>query len=168
MKISNHIQHIHDAKRAHITWVSHAYALKIGMPLKKEQVPMYATDCQFGHWYYGPGQSLNALEAFKNIEQPHMELHTTYMDMFNLLFKDDSKVEKKAGFWGKLFGKKSDVKEKSQQELEQIDQLYLKLKRHSEEVVKALEELEQIIKLQIKTQQDKRQNEYSEKLKIVS
>ncbi len=166
MDTSKHIKHIREAKRSHISWVSHAYALKIGMPLKKEQVPMHATDCQFGHWYYGEGQSLIAIKAFKDVELPHINLHTTYMEMFNLLFKNEPEV--KPGFWVKLFGQKSNTEEKNPMEKEQIEQFYLILKKHSEAVINALNELEEVMQLQEKAQQNQQSQDFLAKLKVVN
>jgi hypothetical protein len=81
---------------------------------------MLHTDCKFGKWYYGEGQDLAPLAAFKAIEEPHELLHAVYMKLFQALHGD---VEERSG-WKKLFGKKVDAKAeqlaKANQHLEEL------------------------------------------------
>ena len=135
--IKNELLHnIRAAKRAHINWVSYAHALILGVPLEKNQIPMDSSECKFGEWYYGDGQVLHGLEAFKKIEQPHIDLHDTYLEIFHLLFAKEAD----RSLWSRWFGKKTEVDmEKS---LKKANQLYHKLKKHSVIVIDALNELE--------------------------
>ncbi len=130
------LKHIRAAKRAHLNWVSHAHALILGVPLEENQIPVYATDCQFGKWYYHDGQGLASIQAFRDIEQPHIELHNSYYEIFQLLFK---KEEKKTGFWGKLFGKKAAIN--TDDDKNKAQALYAELKGYSEIVVSHLDSL---------------------------
>lgn len=140
MKKIDHIHAIRAAKRAHITWVSHAHALIMGLPLEKSQVPIHGTDCKFGQWYYGDGQLLHNIPAFKAIEQPHLSLHETYMKIFQLLFGENSEV--KPSFLEKLFGKKADIENNPVEKRGEAQRLYGILKKYSEHVVKHLDALE--------------------------
>lgn len=82
------IQKLRKAKQSHKRWVSYASALIEGIPIEKDQVPINYTDCEFGSWYYGDGQALSGLREFKEIEDPHSQLHTLYMQIFALLFNE--------------------------------------------------------------------------------
>ncbi|MCU7959099.1 MAG: CZB domain-containing protein [gamma proteobacterium symbiont of Bathyaustriella thionipta] len=125
---------LRDAKRAHIRWVGHAHALIEGLPLEKNQVPVEATDCAFGNWYYAEGQSLSMLPSFKGIEAAHSDLHNIYMQIFKLLF-----VGQKKSLFGKLFGRSATV---SDEHREKARALYKHLQRSSEHVIHGLESLE--------------------------
>ena len=49
---------IRDAKSGHKKWTENAISLIQGFPLDKDQVPINATECTFGKWYYGEGQGM--------------------------------------------------------------------------------------------------------------
>lgn len=74
---------VRSARRTHIRWAMKADALIHGIPLEKEQVPVNGTECSFGKWFYGEGQSLSALPSYKALEKPHFDLHST-MRRFSL------------------------------------------------------------------------------------
>lgn len=95
------LEAIHIAKAAHIQWRARAQALVAGVPVAQEQVPLIHTDCKFGKWYYGPGQSLNFLSSFRAVEEPHEQLHNVYLKIFNVLFGEDHR-----SFLSTLFGSK--------------------------------------------------------------
>lgn len=133
MNKSNLLQKINAAKRAHISWVMKADALIQGIPLEKEQVPIDGTECLFGQWYYGDGQSLLSIDAFKAIENPHARLHHTYAKIFTLLFEENDH-----SILSKLFGQN---KRHEIARLEQAKLLFPELKKHSEEVVRLLDNL---------------------------
>jgi hypothetical protein len=92
---------LQSAKSAHIQWRARAQAMVAGVPLDKEQVPVVYTDCKFGKWYYGLGQQLSVLETYRAIEDPHQQLHMTYIKIFNLLFGEDDRSALQ-----KIFGSK--------------------------------------------------------------
>lgn len=132
------VHEIRAAKRAHVNWVSHAHALIEGLPLEQNQVPVNATECKFGSWYYGHGQMLASTPEFRAIEQPHMALHETYAKIFKHLFGHQEEEQPKS-FFSRWFGKSTEVKEDHKAEARK---LFPVLKRHSEVVIHKLEELE--------------------------
>ena len=134
MKLSEVVSNLHNARAAHKAWVARAEALVAGIPMDKEHVPMLPTDCIFGKWYYGSGQMLRRLPAYRALEEPHDALHRTYMHIFKLLF-DEPEVSS----LGRLFGK---AKKAKAEQLEQAKALLPQLKNQSEEVCDLLEKLE--------------------------
>lgn len=128
------VKKVREAKAAHVSWVMKADALIRGIPLEKEQVPINGTECSFGKWYYGSGQTLSALPSFKAIEKSHSELHSVYARIFKLLFEETNH-----SFLSKIFGQSRKVDEKN---TSQARSLFPELKAHSEEVIKCLDSLE--------------------------
>lgn len=107
------VDQLRKAKSAHIQWRSYAQALIAGIEVKQDHVPVIHTDCRFGTWYYGEGQSLASLSGYAAIEAPHEMLHKIYMDIFKLIF-DNTEV----GLLGKMFGKQSRIEQRNQEEAE--------------------------------------------------
>ena len=128
------IQKIRDAKRSHVSWVMKADALIHGIPLEKNQVPLDGTECAFGHWYYGEGQNLSHLISFKELEKPHFDLHSSYAEIFKLLFG-----ETRQSLLSKLFGSSKKINEVN---VELARKLFSELKKHSDIVIEKLEMLE--------------------------
>jgi len=128
------IEKIRVAKRAHMSWVMKAAALIEGIPLEKDQVPINGTECIFGQWYYGEGQSLLFLPSFKTIEEPHFNLHTTYAKIFSLLFEEPD-----VSLVSRLLGKRKTIKAEN---IAKARKMFPTLKAHSEVVVLHLEKLE--------------------------
>lgn len=114
------LQRLRSAKTAHLQWRARAQALVAGVSIDEDKLPMLHTDCKFGQWYYGDGQDLSSLEAFKSIESPHELLHAVYMKLFQTLHGEDDRSG-----WAKLFGSKADFKDKQIAEA----------KRHLDELV---------------------------------
>jgi len=80
---------IRGARRAHIMWVDRAKALVHGLEIKKEQIPIEVTGCDFGKWFYCDGQILLSLfteRAVKKLDNKHKELHDVYMKIFKIYF----------------------------------------------------------------------------------
>jgi len=94
---------------------------------------MIHTDCAFGKWYYGPGQSLSALRTYAALDEPHEQLHTTYMKIFKLLFGEDER-----SMLGKLFGSRA----KPDKNRAEAEMLMAKLSNISTDVVALLNRLE--------------------------
>ncbi len=128
---------LREARKSHKRWVSYALALIQGIPVEKDQVPVIATDCAFGQWYYGMAQSLKNLPSFQAIEAPHTELHDIYMEIFNLLFN-----QKKGGFFSKLVGKSARIDEQNRK---LAKEKYKQLDKVSKEILTRLESLEKEI-----------------------
>ena len=121
---------------SHRAWLSNALALIDGIPLDKDKVPVSATECEFGKWYYGDGQRMKTLPGFKEIERPHDNLHQTYAEICTLLYGEEGK---KPSFFCRLIGsaQKAAVKKR-----EAAKAKSLILKDHSTEVVDQLEQLQ--------------------------
>ena len=132
------IDNLRKAKMAHKRWVGHASALIEGLPIDKNQVPINHTDCAFGSWYYGEGQKLSVLKEFKDIEDPHSQLHEIYMQIFKILFQ-----KKKVSFFGKLIGKSTKTTEDDKQ---LARAKYQTLVQVSNKIVDSLNILEQKLK----------------------
>ncbi|GAA3557162.1 CZB domain-containing protein [Marinobacter xestospongiae] len=141
------VQELRAARQGHIRWVRYASALISGMEVLKDHVPVVGTDCRFGRWYYGAGAALTGLESYRNIEQPHLNLHDMYMEIFKLLFDDDNRAS--PGFFGRLLGRSSTQKnartEKARArfaDLEAVSQVILKHLEQLESDVLALSDAE--------------------------
>ncbi len=100
---------LHKAKSAHLRWTMYAHGLIKGLPFEKDQVPLTGTDCDFGKWYYGAGQFLHPLANFRAMEEAHLKLHKTYLEIFSLLFVQD----KKSTLWDTWIGKTKKNHEKT-------------------------------------------------------
>lgn len=128
------LQQIQRAKTAHLRWRAYAQALVSGYEIEEGQSPLEHTDCQFGHWYYGAGQELQHLDAFRAIEAPHQRLHATYKRIYQLV-----RSRHNPGWMRTIrrwFGA-SDA--------EELQHLMDELKACSEAMLKALETLEQLM-----------------------
>jgi len=131
------LEHLHQAKKAHISWVSRAKALIEGLPVQKEQIPVDCTACKFGEWFYSDAQSLKSIpgmDYLKRIEEEHFKLHDVYMKIFKIYF-DESNIS----FLSKLFGSKKRVSEEEQQEAEAF---YEELREVSKTLVDFIDKLE--------------------------
>lgn len=105
------VEHLRNAKAAHIKWVQKAKLLINGMEVKEDSIPVDSTECKFGKWFYSDGQVLNALsnnplECMAKIERLHFSLHDVYMNIFKIYFN-----KPKSGLFAKLFGKKKTINE---------------------------------------------------------
>jgi lysine/ornithine N-monooxygenase len=133
------IETLNKAIVSHKAWVINAQALIDGVPLDKEKVPVNATECEFGKWYYGDGQRLKNLPGFKDIETPHDKLHETYMEIFTLLYGEESK---KPSFFSRIMGK---AQKAAAEKREAAKEKSLLLKDHSTEVIDQLEHVQRVI-----------------------
>lgn len=129
---------LRQAKSGHKKWVENAISLIEGLPLDKNQVPVNGTECMFGQWYYGEGQGLKSLKAFKEIEQYHDGLHRIYREIFVLLFEEESKPS----LLTRLFGISRKVSE--EKKLAAHEKLQA-LKLQSRSIMKKVDELEEAI-----------------------
>ena len=72
------LDHLHAAKKAHVSWVSRAKALIVGLPVQREQIPVDCTACKFGEWFYSDTQALKSIpgmDCLSKIEDEHYNLH---------------------------------------------------------------------------------------------
>ena len=134
---------LHDAKDAHKKWVDNAHALIQGTILDKSQVPVMATDCKFGKWYYIQGQTLKRITYFKEIEALHNEVHKTYMDIFAILFAEKQQaLVMNSRILGKLFGQ---AHNKSDDDQKLAMERYKILDHQSQQMIKKLDQLEKLV-----------------------
>lgn len=137
MKKSDIVHKIRLARFAHVEWVQRAKSLVNGLPIKEEDVPLTASSCEFGKWFYVDGQILLAIfneTTVKNLENLHNELHEVYMNIFKIYFNLSD-----LSFFQKLIkmGKKVSVEE--QREAKK----YLNaLEKVSDELIKQLNIIE--------------------------
>lgn len=108
------LKELRSAKVAHIKWVQKAKFLIEGFKTEENAIPVDATACKFGCWFYGEAQNLNALknnpiESMKKIEDLHMSLHDMYVNIYKIYFSQDSR-----GFFSKIFGIHKKVTDESQ------------------------------------------------------
>ena len=129
---------LRDAARTHKQWVSDALALIQGVPLDKEKVPVNATECAFGKWYYGEGQCLRELQGFKEIEVSHDKLHKIYMEIFAIIFGE----VQGASFFNRLFGLSHKIAAANR---EAAMEKFHSLEQQSDVILKQLVFLEKII-----------------------
>jgi hypothetical protein len=130
---------------SHKKWVGNALALIEGVPLEKDKVPVNSTECEFGIWYYSDGQNLKDIPGFKEIEKPHNKLHRTYMEIFGILYGEESKPS----FFSKLIGRSHKVAEEKRDAA--MDK-YQVLEDNSNVIVNQLDQLEKVISAMGETQ----------------
>jgi len=109
MEKADVLRNIRAARRAHVVWVQRAKSLVNGLPVKKEQIPLEVTTCEFGRWFYCDGQILLSIfteEAVKKVEEKHKELHDLYMRIFKIYFSTVNQ-----SFFAKLMNYKREVSE---------------------------------------------------------
>lgn len=141
MKKEETLEYLRAAKVAHVKWVQKAKLLINGADVQEETIPVDATECNFGKWFYADGQMLNALsnnplECMQKIESLHFDLHDTYLHIFNIYFSK----EKKGGFLSKLLGLKR--KKVSQGEIHLAQEYYDKLEGISGKLLDEINRLE--------------------------
>jgi len=118
--------------------VGNALALIEGVPLDKEKVPVNATDCKFGKWYHGDGQSLRDIAGFKEIDELHDDLHQIYMEIFAILFGEAYEPS----LFAKLIGSSRKL---AAQKREMAMEKFNFLQKKSDLIVKQIINLEKII-----------------------
>ena len=112
MKKHTVLDNIRAARLAHVKWVDRARKLVDGGEITEQEIPVEATACDFGHWFYSDGQVLLAIfsvGSVKKLESKHKELHIAYMKIFKIYF-DTSKQS----FFAKLLNKRKKISEKEQ------------------------------------------------------
>ena len=110
MKKKKVLDNIRAARLAHVKWVDRARRLVDGGKITEHEIPVEATSCDFGHWFYSDGQVLLAIfsaASVKKLEYKHKELHTTYMKIFKIHFDTSDQ-----SFFEKLFNKRKKISER--------------------------------------------------------
>jgi len=93
-----------------VVWVDRARSLVNGLEIKKEQIPLEVTSCEFGKWFYCDGQILLVIfseEAIKKLEDKHRELHEIYMNIFKTYFDTSTQ-----SLLAKLFKRRKKISER--------------------------------------------------------
>ena len=137
MDKSNALEHLRNAKKAHLKWVQRAKALVSNIPVEKDAIPMDYTECMFGQWFYSEGQEIAlmpGMDCIGQIGSKHQELHDEYLKIFKIYFGEANK-----SFFSKLFNLKKHVGETEQ---EIARQYYENLKLISDDLLKLIEKLE--------------------------
>ena len=138
------LQHIHNAKKAHLHWVKRARHLVEGLPINKDFIPLEATSCHFGKWFYTEGMYLKNIEStrklIQEIEIEHDKLHESYKNIYKIFFI----IPEQKSLLQKFFLFNYHSISKNEQEKAKIYFKYLK--RTSEELVDTLTHLEEKIK----------------------
>jgi len=131
------LEQLSAAKKAHIKWVNRAKSLVEGLPVEKDAIPVDSTECNFGQWFYGEGQKLNAIpgmDILSTIEQLHFQLHDNYMKIFKLYFGEMDR-----SFFSKLFKMKTKI---SDRDREIARDFYEKLEEVSKKLLEEIGKLE--------------------------
>jgi len=141
MKKEEILEHLRAAKAAHVRWVQKAKLLINGLEIDEKAIPVDATECKFGVWFYSDAQKLNSLsnnplECMQHIEGLHFQLHDTYLKIFTIYFTH----AKKRGFFAKFFGfNKNNITEV---EHELAQKYYLEIESISKELLNEIDRLE--------------------------
>ncbi|MGB0721961.1 MAG: CZB domain-containing protein [Gammaproteobacteria bacterium] len=113
------------ARSAHLQWRGRAQAIVAGVEIDESKIPVMHTDCQFGQWYYGEGQFLSTLPAYRAIEAPHAELHGKYKELFDALHAEDDRSALKKMFGGGDFD--AEKKQNARDLLEELNTISVNL-----------------------------------------
>ena len=140
MKKSHAITFLCDAKKSHLWWLLHASAIVEGRPVEQDEVPLHATECAFGCWYYGNGSVLSPLSAFQKIEAPHLHLHEIYLHIHVLL--KVGKKEQDTSRLGRLLGAGYKLKAEKAAAAAEAQALLADLKTASLEIVRHVDDLQ--------------------------
>lgn len=82
---------IQTLKLDHLVWKSQVYATSCGKNSKQAQDFQSSSDSRFGRWYNGEGnQMFNALPAYRQLKQPHNELHDYAVKAIQSFADEDS------------------------------------------------------------------------------
>lgn len=132
------VETLKDAVVSHKKWVANALALIEGVPLEKDKVPLNPTECDFGKWYYSVGQKMMEIPGFKDVEEPHNNLHKIYMEIFGILFGE----AREPSFFSKLIGRSHKIMAANREE---AMKKYHTLEQHSKVIITQLEQMEKVI-----------------------
>jgi len=158
MDIADIFEKIVNARIAHLNWVEKAEALVGGLPLDKNQIPLLATDCDFGQWYLKEGRVLRHLPAYKIVAIHHQQLHRIYMEIFKLMFSDEERLN--------IFKWLGIQRQVNQSKQSQASKLIPSLKAASREILKDLDQLTSEFSHSIKLQ-NSRSDQSTDELDIL-
>jgi hypothetical protein len=124
------LEQLSAAKKSHIKWVNRAKSLVEGLPVEKDAIPVDSTECNFGQWFYGEGQKLNAManmDCLGKIESLHFDLHDVYMKIFKLYFGEANRsmLSKLFRMKKKISDQEKDIARDYYKQLETVSKLLL-------------------------------------------
>lgn len=134
------LEHLRNAKKAHLKWLQRAKALISDIPVEQDAIPVDYTECMFGQWFYSDGQELAlmpGMDCITEIGTKHQELHDEYIKIFKIYFGDTHK-----SFFSKLFKLRKKLTDAEQ---DVARRYYDNLKYISDELLKHIEKLERRI-----------------------
>jgi len=140
MTTASILQETTRAKVAHARWVKRAEHLISGLPIEKDFIPLEATTCVFGQWFYSQGTRLRSIEKiapiFDKIEKQHDKIHDIYGEIYKIYFV----IPEKRGLLDRLLTFNS--KEPTATQKEEAKVKYKLLKEISHTLILHIEELE--------------------------
>jgi methyl-accepting chemotaxis protein len=93
---SNHLD-LSSAKAAHLNWKTRLRSFLDGESNLTMDQAVSHHHCDFGKWYYSDGQrKFGHLQAIKNVETPHAELHSLIQDIIKLKESGDTGAAERA------------------------------------------------------------------------
>ncbi|MDD5359092.1 MAG: CZB domain-containing protein [Sulfurovaceae bacterium] len=130
------VEHLNQAKAAHLRWVQRAHMLIFGFEFDKNAIPVDFTQCNFGKWLYSECQKLCSIDdslsnLISEIEILHTQLHNVYLEIFKIYFG-----EQKKGFFENIFGTKK--KHLSENDINLANSYYNNLEKISGNLVNKL------------------------------
>jgi len=129
MKKEKILEKLREAKSNHTKWILRAEMLVKGVKLDEDIIPVTYTDCKFGKWLYTEGQKLTVIPELKDILNKimnyHKELHDTYLEIFEIFFKNKSFLERLFNTAKKITPQEAQKAQKRFEELEKISQKLL-------------------------------------------
>ncbi|MDW6005282.1 methyl-accepting chemotaxis protein [Vibrio mangrovi] len=109
------LQKLKQAKTSHLAWKTKIRSYLAGLTQMSQQEAVSHKECRFGCWYESAGrQKFSHIPASSAIDQPHMELHRTIQEIIHA---------------------------KENGNLQQAENLYKDIEKHSARVVSLLDEI---------------------------
>jgi hypothetical protein len=145
MKQKEIIIGLHEAKKAHLKWISRVEQLVENTLPDSPLIESSATECVLGKWLMGEFKSIERnskiFNSFANVDTYHKELHDLYLDILALKFgKGQNKmlfgIQRIVLWWHPTLSISSQIKKK-----------YHLLKQKSEALFTALDILEGAISM---------------------
>ncbi len=136
------LEELRKAKAAHINWVQKAKLLISGFKIDEDAIPVNATQCHFGQWFYSDAQRLNGLRTnplhcMERVEKLHTQLHDIYLNIYKIYYDIEPQ-----GLLSRLFGKK---KSTTKEATARAQEYFNEMERVSKELINELNMMERRI-----------------------
>ena len=89
MNKSKTLEHLDNARRAHIKWLNRAKSIIDGALVVRDPHPLASTECAFGLWFNKEGTNLYdtlQIEGLETIHSLHNQLHDKYLLIYETFF----------------------------------------------------------------------------------